>query len=162
MIWKVLQKQIELQNVRHKGDKEDNDTLIIHYEDSAPGTYNEKPKNTWWNIQTQLGMISPQESSKEMWVTRSLLSSSNTRSRPKSNWLHCDKEWKMFFRSYKNIKSMHQRTPDNLILTKRADKTPRGFAIITAPTDTLPAGVEKKFEIKKSRKYRTKWWLKNA
>ena len=43
---KVLQKVIELQNVRHKGDKEDNDTLIIHYEDLAQGTYNEKPKNT--------------------------------------------------------------------------------------------------------------------
>ena len=66
MTWTALQKQIELQNVRHKVDKEDNAILIILYEDFDQGTYNEKLKSTWWNIQTQLGTISPQESSKEL------------------------------------------------------------------------------------------------
>ena len=52
--------------------------------------------------------------------------------------------------------------PRQPILTKKSDKTPRGFAIIAAPTDTLQAGVERKLEMKKSRKYRMEWWLKNA
>ena len=38
MTWKVLQKVIELQNVWHKGDKDDNDALIIRYEDYVQGT----------------------------------------------------------------------------------------------------------------------------
>ena len=33
--------------------------------------------------------------------------------------------------------------------TKKANKTPHGFAIIAAPTDTLQAGVERKFGMKK-------------
>ena len=107
MTWKVLQKQIELQNVRHKADKEDNDTLIILYEDFTQGTYNEKPKNTWSKLQTQLRMIAPHESSNEMWVTRSLLISSMMRNRPESNWLHWDKKWKIFVPSDRNIESMH-------------------------------------------------------
>ena len=68
-----------------KGDEEENDILIILYEDFVQGTYNEKLKSTWWNIRTQLGTISPQESSKEMWVTRSLRNSSMMRNRPKFN-----------------------------------------------------------------------------
>ena len=41
------------------------------------------------------------------------------------------------------------------ILTKEADKTPHGFAIIAAPMDTLQCGVERRFEMKKSKRYRT-------
>ena len=41
-----IAKQIELQNVRHKGDKEDNDIFIILHEDFVQGTYSEKLKST--------------------------------------------------------------------------------------------------------------------
>ena len=44
------------------------------------------------------------------------------------------------------------RQPDP---NQKADRTPRGFAIIAAPTDTLQVGVERKFEMKKLREYRT-------
>ena len=45
MTWKAMQKVMELQNVWQKGDKEDNGTLIILYEDFAQGTCIENPNN---------------------------------------------------------------------------------------------------------------------
>ena len=54
MTKKVLQKVIRLQNVWNKADKEDNDTLTILCEDCVQGTYNEKPRNNWWRILTQM------------------------------------------------------------------------------------------------------------
>ena len=147
--WKALQRQVELQNVRHKGDKEHNDTLSFLYEDFAQGTYSEKLKNTWWSIQTELGMTSPHKSSSEMWVTRSPLTSSMMRSRQKFNRFHWDKKWKIFLPSYKNIESTHSRTQHNPILTKMADTTLQGFASIAASTDTLKISVAKEFETKK-------------
>ena len=64
MTWKLLQKVTDPQNARHQGDKIDNDTLITLYEDFFRGTYNEEPRNTWWKVLRQHGMISPHESSK--------------------------------------------------------------------------------------------------
>ena len=149
MIWKVLQRQIELQNVRLKGGKEDNDILIILQEDFVLGTYNEKLKSTWCNTQTQLGTFSPQELYKETWVIKFLRTSSMMRNTPKSKWLHWDKKWKIFVLSYKNIETTHTKTHDNPILTKKADTTLQGFATTAASTDTLETGVAEECETKK-------------
>ena len=69
----------------------------------------------------------------------------------------------------KNLRSELQKhrvnaleNTDNLILTKNTNRTPRGFANIAAPTETVQAGVERKFGMKKSREYRMEGWLKNA
>ena len=89
-----------------------------------------------------------------------------------SNFLNDEEQTKVQLASrgqeMKNLRSELQEHQVNALenhvspnLTKKADKTPRGFAIIAAPTDTLQAGVERKFEMKKSRKYRTERWLKN-
>ena len=46
MTWKVFQKGDRAAERQAQRDKEDNDTLIILYEDFIQGTYNERPRNT--------------------------------------------------------------------------------------------------------------------
>ena len=83
-----------------------------------------------------------------------------------SNFLNDEEQTKMQMASLrqemKNLRSelqQHQvnaqEDPRQLDPNQKANKKPRCFAIIAAPTDTLQAGVGRKFEIKKSRKYRT-------
>ena len=83
-----------------------------------------------------------------------------------SNFLNDEEQTKIQMASLgqqmKNLRSELQEHQVNALENTRqpdpkqkAAKTPRGFAIIAAPMDTLQCGVERKFEMKKLREYRT-------
>ena len=83
-----------------------------------------------------------------------------------SNFLNDEEQTKIQLASLgqemKNLRSELQEHRVNALENPRqpdpnqkANKTPRGFAIFAEATDTPQAGVEKKIEMKKSRKYRT-------